>query len=134
MNAHDRVRKLTHQELTIMKLTRFSSTITTLLFCFFITACASNNVTSEMTDEQKIDNQLKEIQISKDAQKLVVTETNEEALREELVCKSEKQIGTKFKKKVCYTRAEIEAKRAASREEANELQRQRTLGNSPSVR
>ena len=134
MNAHDRVRKLTHQELTIMKLTRFSSTITTLLFCFFITACASSNVTSEMTDEQKIDNQLKEIQISKDAQKLVVTETNEEALREELVCKSEKQIGTKFKKKVCYTRAEIEAKRAASREEANELQRQRTLGNSPSVR
>ena len=117
-----------------MKLNRLSSTITTLLFCFVITACASNNMTSEMTEEQKLDKQLKEIQISKDAQKLVVTETSEEALREELVCKSEKQIGTKFKKKTCYTKAELEAKRAASREEANELQRQRTLGNSPAVR
>lgn len=115
-----------------MTLNRLITNITALLFCFFITACASNDVATETaTEEQKIDKQLKEIYISDDAKELVVNETNEKALREELVCKREKQIGTKFKKKTCYTRTELEAKRAAGKREAAELQRQRSLSAPP---
>lgn len=118
-----------------MKFKQLVTPFTVLLFSFAIIGCASNAVDTEataaLTEEQKIDEQLKDIYVSNDAKVLVATESNEEKLREELVCKSEKQIGTKFKKKVCYTRAELEAKRAASKQEANELQRQRSLSNPP---
>jgi low affinity Fe/Cu permease len=122
-----------HEASPIMKLNKYIYPFSIALMCAVMASCAtSNNVTSEVakaqTEEQKIDEQLKEIYVSEEAKVLVTTETNEEDMREELVCKREAQIGTKFKKKVCYTKSELEAKRKAAKKEADELQRQRSLG------
>ncbi len=109
-----------------------SLTLLLPLFCLMGCATSSNSsATNSATpdDVQTIDKELSEIHATEGVKELVANETDEEKLREELICKSEKQLGTRFRKKVCYTKAEYEAKRRAAQEEAKELQRRRALEN-----
>ncbi len=88
-----------------------------------ISACSTTSSTlTEATPEQKNQQELKDITLSEKTKTLLATETDEDAIREELICKREKQIGTHFKKKVCWTKAELEAMRAESKKSMHQMQ------------
>ncbi len=94
-----------------------------LLFGASGCATSSNLSSDEQITKENVDEKLKDISVSADAKKLIAEETNEEVLREKLICKREKQIGTHFKKKVCRTQAEIDAMREASKRDTDAAQR-----------
>ena len=94
-----------------------------------LTACASNTsnsvaqadtvlVTKSMIANSEETQQVKDFneklmnsRISADAKRVLDSEEDKQVLAEKLVCTKEKIKGSNFKKKVCRTRAEIEAQR-----------------------
>jgi len=97
-------------------------------FILVVLGCASVSEDNSSTKINDTYEELKTITVSNKAKQLIVHEDDENKLREELVCKLEKKLGTRFKEKKCYTKSELEVKRKAAKEEAKELQRQRSLG------
>ncbi len=108
--------------------TRFLFKLSTYsILAVYLTACSSTTYLSEqekkLSPEESIQQQLEDINITEDAAELLSTETNEVLIREELVCRNETKLGTRFKKKVCRTQAELDAIEANARRETITAQR-----------
>jgi len=97
--------------------------LATTILSVLLAGCASTNTSSyDSKAETNKNSKLNDITISKEANALLASENDESAIKEELICKREKQIGTHFKKKVCYTRAQLDAIRKASKKSMSEIQ------------
>ena len=93
------------------------STITVLATLF--SGCVSTLMTEEQPQEKKFEG----IAITEKAADLLNTETDLILIREELVCKNEAKLGTRFKTNVCSTQSELDAMAENARRETSTAQR-----------